>query len=104
MDRLFPVFQTTENIINFVNGVNVDWAPVSPGLLQGTDFGPLLFSMYINDISTDIEKKVSMNRKYHNHTLQIPGVLNFSSYVGSGPASTVHPQKISGISSNPKNI
>ena len=32
------------------------------------------------------------------------GSLIFSSYVGSGPASTVHPQKISGISSTPKNI
>ena len=32
------------------------------------------------------------------------GTLNFSSYVGLGPASTLHPQKISGISSTPKNI
>ena len=32
------------------------------------------------------------------------GVLSFfSSYVGSGPASTVHPKIISGISSAPKN-
>ena len=30
------------------------------------------------------------------------GTLMFSSYVGSGPASTVHPQKKSGISSIPK--
>ena len=32
------------------------------------------------------------------------GTLIFSSYVGSGQASTVHPEKISGISSTPKNI
>ena len=32
------------------------------------------------------------------------GTLIFSSNVGSDPASTVHPQKISGISSTPKNI
>ena len=32
------------------------------------------------------------------------GNLIFSSYVDSGPASTVHPPKISGISSTPKNI
>ena len=32
------------------------------------------------------------------------GSLIFSSYVGSGPASTLHPKKISGISSNQKNI
>ena len=30
------------------------------------------------------------------------GTLNFSSYIGSGPAFTLHPQKISGISSTPK--
>ena len=32
------------------------------------------------------------------------GTLIFSSYIGSDPASTVHPKKISGISSTPKNI
>ena len=32
------------------------------------------------------------------------GTLIFSSYAGSGPASTVHPQNISGISSTPKHI
>ena len=30
------------------------------------------------------------------------GTLIFSAYVGSDPASTVHPKKISGISSTPK--
>ena len=30
------------------------------------------------------------------------GTLIFSAYVGSDPASTVHPQKISGISSTPQ--
>ena len=42
------------------------------------------------------------------HRLSSPGggrgTLIFSAYVGSDPASTVHPQKISGISSTPKNI
>ena len=32
------------------------------------------------------------------------GTLIFSVYVGSDLVSTVHPQKISGISSTPKNI
>ena len=32
------------------------------------------------------------------------GTLLFSSYVGSGPASTLHPKIISGISSTQKNI
>ena len=32
------------------------------------------------------------------------GTLNFSTYVGSDLASTLHPDKISGILSTPKNI
>ena len=32
------------------------------------------------------------------------GTLIFPPYVGSGPASTIHPQKILEISSTPKNI
>ena len=32
------------------------------------------------------------------------GTLIFSAYVGSDPASTVHPKKLSGISRTQKNI
>ena len=43
-----------------VNGEKSDWAPVLPGVPKGTVLCLLLFSLYVNDISSDIESEIRL--------------------------------------------
>ena len=52
MDRFFLCYRQQRV---YVNGAKSDWAPALSGVLQATVFGPLLFTLYINDHSTDID-------------------------------------------------
>ena len=57
---VLAIFEATMVQRVVVNGAKSPWPPILFVVLQGTVLGPLLFSLYINDIMVGIESEIRL--------------------------------------------
>ena len=73
----------SENNWGFLNGQASPWVSIEAGVSQGSIFGPVLFSIYFNDLSDDLSTPAKLFTDARSLFSIVQNVNTFASHMNS---------------------